>query len=327
MQIGSILTLAGTGESDVTLAEAPARRSRKFLTGVPDPRLDVLGKSLLDRAVDRMVAAGTKAPVVISEGGTATHVLPPRSMKSGNFIGAWENAVAEWVQQGVELLVLGRTSAYSDLDYEELVRFHKERKAPLTQVYAPDGPLDVAVVDAAYLRGSASNADSAYRKLLSGLIPEQERFFYRGYVNRLRKPTDFCKLIEDALHGRCELRAACTEVAPGVWYGTGAEVDDSCQVIGPAFIGAGTRIAACCTISGGSVIERNCEIDYGTTVEQAWVLPNTYVGVGLDVRRCIVGNNRMFHLDRKVEIGISDRHLIWQRKPTLSGIGIEHGAG
>lgn len=321
MQIGSILTLAGTSETDISLPQAPAHKSRKFLTGVPDPRLDVLGKSLLERAVDRLVAAGTRPPVVIFEGETAGHVLPPRSMKASNFIGAWENAVAEWVQQGVALLVLGRTSAYSDLDYEQLVRFHQERQAPLTQVYAPDGPLDVAVVDAAYLR---SNGEGAYRKLLNRLIPEQERFFYRGYVNRLRKPNDFCKLIEDGLYGRCELRAASTEVGPGVWYGAGAEVDDSCEITGPAFIGAGTRVAACCTIGGGSVIERNCEIDYGTTIEQAWVLPNTYVGVGLDVRRCIVGKNKMFHLDRKVEIGISDRQLIWQKKPTLSGTGKEH---
>ena len=205
-----------------------------------------------------------------------------------------------------DTLLLVRTGGYSDLAFEELLRFHGERGAALTQAYAADGSLDMAVVNTNFLR----DVDGAYRKTLSGLISDQERFFYRGYVNRLCRPQDFHRLTEDALSGKCDLRPVGTEVGPGIWFGSGAEVDESCAIDGPAFVGAGTRIAACCNISGGSAIERDCEIDCGTTVEQSWILQETYVGLGLNVRRSIVSNQRMFHLDRKTEIAISDPRLI-----------------
>jgi NDP-sugar pyrophosphorylase family protein len=204
------------------------------------------------------------------------------------------------------------------LDFEDLLRFHSERGAMLTQVYAADSSLDIAVVNANLLR----DADGAYRKALSALIPKQERFFYDGYVNRLRKPQDFRQLIEDALSGDCNLRPIGREVGPGIWFGQGAEVDDLCVISGPSFVGAGTRIASCCSVSGGSAIERNCEIDCGTAVDQSWILQETYVGLGLNVRRSIVSNQKMFNLDHKAEVAISDPRLIRATKSfSVSGAG------
>jgi len=140
-------------------------------------------------------------------------------------------------------------------------------------------------------------------------------------VNRLRKPQDFHRLTEDALSGKCDLRPTGTEVGDGIWFGAGAEVDDSCVIDGPAFVGAATHVAACCTISGGSAIERNCEIDFGTTVEQSWILQETYVGLSLSVRRSIVSNQKIFHLDRKAEIAITDSRLIRATVPIAQSGG------
>jgi NDP-sugar pyrophosphorylase family protein len=309
VQIGAILTLAAASgnETDSTDLSRAGRGSRKrFLANVPNAKLDVLGKSLLDRTISRLGQVGVESPSVIPEGSTLTQLLPTRSNLSSDFILAWETSVADYVRQGVDTLLLLRTSTYSDLDYQELLRFHAERRAALTQVYAADHSVDVAVVDATLLR----DTDGAYRKTLSGLIPEQERFYYEGYVNRLRKPQDFHQLVEDSLAGECNLRPVGTEVGPGIWFGPGADVDDSCVINGPAFIGAGSHIAACSNISAGSAIERNCEIDCGTAIEQSWILQDTYVGLGLNVRRSIVSNQKMFHLDRKAEVAISDPRLI-----------------
>jgi NDP-sugar pyrophosphorylase family protein len=176
----------------------------------------------------------------------------------------------------------------------------------------------VAVVNANLLRDSAN----AYRTTLSNLIPDQEHFYYHGYINRLRKPKDFRLLTEDALTGKCNLRPIGTEVGDGIWFGAGAEVDDSCVISGPAFIGSGTRLAACTSIGGGSAVERNCEIDCGTTVDQSWILQETYVGLGLTVRSSIVSNQKMFNLDRKTELAINDPRLIRATKSfSLAGAG------
>jgi hypothetical protein len=321
VQIAAILTLAartGSEAGSTNPSRGENRRRKRFLTNVPDAKLDVLGKSLVDRNISRLQEAGVESSSVIPEGSALSQLLPTRSTASNDSISVWEKAIGEYVRQGVSTLLLLRTSTYTDLDYAELLRFHSERRAGLTQVYGADTSVDVAVVDANLLR----KADSAYRTTLSNLIPDQEHFGYQGYINRLRKPQDFRRLIEDALTGKCSLRPVGTQVSDGVWFGTGVEVDDSCVITGPAFIGSGTRMAACTSISGGSAVERNCEIDYGTTVDQSWILQETFVGLGLTVRGSIVSNQKMFNLDRKTELAINDPRLIRATKSfSLSGAG------
>jgi NDP-sugar pyrophosphorylase family protein len=277
-----------------------------LVAGLRQNKLNVLGHDLLDFSVRKLRNIGVKWPAIIPEdvaGGPLSLQVNANGRPP-----AWERAVTDCLQQRTEVLFLLRGSAYADLDYSELLRFHLERKAALTQVFAPDGPLDIAVVNTAALRGKAG-----YKSLLRQLVPNQERFYCRGYVNRLRKPQDVVTLIEDALYGRCNLRPNGSEVASGIWFGPGAEVDDSCVIASPSFIGAQTRVGASCTVSAGSAIERACRIDSGTTVEQSWILQGTYVGVGLNIRRTIVSNSKIFHLDRKTEIAIADRRLIGAR--------------
>jgi hypothetical protein len=320
VQIGAILTLAARTEDDIDSVESSisANRRRKRFTAIPDAKLDVLGQSLLDRTFAKLEAAGIEAASVIPEGSTLNQLLPAKPILQNDFTSAWEKSVARIINQGVDTLLLLRTSTYSDLDYEELFSFHAQRRAALTRVYSSDQSVDVAVVDANFLR----NSGDGYRKALSALIPQQEHFFYHGYVNRLRKSTDFRRLVEDALNGKCNLRPAGSQVAEGIWFGPGAEVDDSAQITGPAFIGANTRIAACANISGATAIERDCEIDCSTSVDESWILQETYVGLGLNVRRSIVSNQKMFHLDRKTELPISDPRLIRATKSfSLFGAG------
>lgn len=321
MQIAAILTLAartGSEADSIEPSRGENRRRKRFLTNVPDAKLEVLGKSLLDRSISRLKQAGVESTSVIPEGSALTQLLPARSANSNDFISAWEKAIGEYVRQGVDTLLLLRTNAYTDLDYEELLRFHSERRAGLTQVYSAESSIDVAVVNANVLRES----EHAYRTTLSNLISDQEHFYYHGYINRLRKPKDFRRLIEDGLSGKCSLRPIGTEVGEGIWLGAGAEVDDSCVMTGPTFIGSGTRVAACTSISGGSAVERNCEIDCGTTVDQSRILQETYVGVGLTVRGSIVSNQKMVNLERKTELAINDPRLIRATKSfSLHGAG------
>lgn len=314
MQIAAILTLAGRTGSDadsIDPSRGENRRRKRFLSYVPDAKLEFLGKSLLDRNISRLREAGVESTSVIPEGSALTQLLPTRSAASNDFISAWEKAIGEYVRQGVDTLLLLRTSTYTDLDYKELLSFHSERRAGLTQVYGSDSSVDVAVVNANLLHES----EHAYRTTLSNLISDQEHFYYQGYINRLRKPKDFRRLTEDALSGKCSCRPFGTEVGDGIWFGDGVEVDDSCVISGPAFVGSNTRMAACTSISGGSAIERNCEIDCGTTVDKSWILQETYVGLGLTVRGSIVSNQKMFNLERKTELPIHDPRLIRPTKP------------
>jgi acetyltransferase-like isoleucine patch superfamily enzyme len=305
LQVGAIITLPSPQERE-TNAPADGRRYPGLIAGIPDVSLRILGNNLLERTTSALRTAGVNQPTVLRDGLAFSKLAHERFSKFGDSFSAWEQSLAELIEQGFELLVLIGTSAYTDLDYEELVRFHVERGAAMTQVYTADGPLQIAVISTKHLR--ERNLESA--SALSAVIGKRERFSYSGYVNYLCGPGDFVQLMEDALYRRCGLRPAGVEIANGVWFADGAEADDSCVIGGPSFIGVDTRIAACCHISGGSAIESACHVDSGSTIERSWILPGTYVGVGLNVHRSIVSKQKIFHLDRRTEITITDRRLI-----------------
>lgn len=321
MRIAAILSLSEDQRGAEDFAAAPRELSR--LSGIPGTaslgHFDVLGQNLLDRALDKLKQFGVSRHTIISEG-ASSELLPSRTAAPSAFVETWDRAIANYMAEGVNLLLLLRANIYSDLDYVQLLQFHLENQGPITQAYAADGALEVAFVDASCLR----DGSDAYSRTLGELLPQQRRFLYRGYVNRLASPQDFYKLVEDGLHGQCSLRPIGTETQERVWQGVDSEIDRSAIVTGPAFVGAGSRISACCTVAGGSSIERNCEVDCGTVVEESWVMQETYLGVALDVRRSIVTNDTLFHLDRNVEVKIADHNLIGaaaKSAPLLAGLG------
>jgi hypothetical protein len=306
VRIGAILTLAG-GQPSENYFRAVSAAERPYKRRIPawDPRLDILGSSLLTRSVAKLNDVGVSSPTILRDRAGASHFLPLKSAKAA-FLSQWENAVEEAVNRGVEQLFLLRVGVYSDLDYAELLDSHVQSGAVMTQGYAPDGSLDVAVVDTSLLKHS----DGAYRKRLSALIPQQVRFDFHGYVNRLTGIRDFFQLVQDGLYNRCALYPIGNQIQEGIWLGDGAEIDSTAVISAPAFIGAGSQIGASCAIAGGCAIERNCKIDYATLIHESCVLQDSYIGMALDVRRAVVGGHKMFALNRNTEIKISDRRLL-----------------
>jgi len=303
VQIAAILT--------VTADESPRRAFSLIGRNNPDnnrsfAKVDVLGANLLDRTLVKLRGLGTLPPTVLSGRNVSDHVLPSRSTRSGSFIDSWEKAISDYVSAGVETILLVRVGAYADVDYRELVRFHHETASPLTHVYCGETSLDIAVVDATLLR----NTDDLVRRALSHLIPQQKRFRYEGYINRLRDREDLHQLMQDGLRGQCQLRPLGVEIRPDLWCGAGAQLDSTVSVQGPAFVGAGSKVEAGCTIAGISSIESDCEIDCGTMIDNSLVMRGTYVGMALDVRNSIVGSETVFNLDRNVEVKVSDARLI-----------------
>jgi NDP-sugar pyrophosphorylase family protein len=307
VQIAAILTVA---------AEQSPRHAFSLVgrntpeTSPSFAKAEILGASLLERTLKKLQELGTLPPKVLSGGNVSDHVLPSRSTRSASFIESWEKALSGYVNAGVESILLVRVRTHTDIDYRDFLRFHRETGSPLSHACSGEISLDIAVVDATLLR----NTDDLVRRVLSHLIPQQKRFRYEGYVNRLRNREELHRLMRDGLHGQCQLRPVGTEIRPRVWCADGAEIDPTVSIDGPAFIGARTKIAAGCKISGASSVERDCEVDCGTVVDDSLVLPGTYIGVALDVRRSVVAGAKLFNLDRNIELSVSDGRLIGQNK-------------
>jgi hypothetical protein len=67
-------------------------------------------------------------------------------------------------------------------------------------------------------------------------------------------------------------------------------------------------------------------VDSGTVVENSTVLPYTTVGGGLDVLNAVIGNKRVFHLLRNVEVEIADPKLLDTVSPSASWRTMGHAA-
>ncbi|MBV9180168.1 MAG: hypothetical protein JO356_02565 [Acidobacteria bacterium] len=309
MRIAAIITISEQRQRTGDIPSSIHQLSRTLTDRAGYQGFDILGENLLSRTLHRIERITSLPPVILSEGAKPSAWLLPRASSGGTYVTACEKAAAEQIQQGAELLLLTRLNAYTDLDYQQLLEFHCQSGSSLTRVYAGNESLDVVLVNASALNGTVSEGKAPP-------LSRQRRFIYRGYVNRLRHPHEYCQLIADGLSGRCGLEPRGVEVSPGVWHAAGARIDRDATIAAPVFIGSDSQVAASALVRGTS-IEKNCHIDCGTAVTNSWVVENTYVGVALEVRRCVVSSQTLFHLDRAVELSINDARLIGVNSKTI----------
>jgi carbonic anhydrase/acetyltransferase-like protein (isoleucine patch superfamily) len=131
----------------------------------------------------------------------------------------------------------------------------------------------------------------------------------------LSTPHDLRRVAQDALLQRCGIQPNGHEVRPGVWVSPSASVHPRARVVGPAYIGAHSRVRSGVVITRYTSIEHHCEVDRGTVVENATILPHTYLGSSLDIAHSIVNGNVMVDVRRAVEVEIGDRSLIDSTSP------------
>jgi len=312
LRIGAIVTVPSGGQDEICGTKRSPASADEFqpLGGIPFACFEVLGETLLNRSLDRLKAVGVKNPRVLHEDAGSTNFFPSRAPSVGKFFTIWERAVAQQLDNKAEVLILIRLGAYLELDFRELLDVHLQTSSALTQVYDSKSAFEVAVVDADQLRGEKGS----YRARLSALIPYHRRYNFTGYSNRLREPHDFRQLAKDALAKRNSITPVGQEIRPGVWVGEGVSIDRTARISSPAFIGAYTKVREGCVIKASTLIERDCEVDAGTIVSDSCVQSGTYLGAGLNFAHSIIAANKLFHLDRNVEVEIGDRKLVGKRR-------------
>ncbi len=288
------------------------------MAGVPFACLDVLGATVLERVVERLKSAGISQVSLLSSAGPEAQMYVERaasrarldtiSATGEEFWQSADQAFEQSRQNGADLVLLVRIGPYVELDYEELIQHHIDKRCRMSarcwvQMVAT---FPIFVLDSSR-RGDAT---TLLRSRLQTVRDDCERFVARGYVNSLRTAGDFRRLALDGLLERNGIRPIGNEVRPGVWVAEGAKIHRTARVLAPAFIGAYSKIRGASLITRNSVIEHHSEVDCGTVVENSTVLPFTYVGAGLDVMHSVVGFRRIFQLMRNVEVEISDAKLV-----------------
>jgi len=147
------------------------------------------------------------------------------------------------------------------------------------------------------------------------------RFSFTGYVNELQTLSDFRSLARDGLTRTSQLEPLGKEVRPGIWYAAGSHVSRDARIVSPAFVGANSVIRKGALITRASNIERDCEVDVGTAVEDSTILPHTLAGPGLELISAIVDGGSLYDLRRLTHIDIEDDKILASVPASKSTLG------
>ena len=221
---------------------------------------------------------------------------------------------ANYKREGLGTVLIIRCGSYVELEIAEMFNFHHEQGVGVTRAFSDDAPLDVWMVD---LSGLPEHVATLATLLSTLLCARPAMYRSQGYVNQLRTAREFRRLVLDSFYSRCRLRPQGSEIKPGIWSSEGAQIERSARVVAPAFIGRDVYISAECLITRGSNVESNSRVDFGTAVEDSTILPNSYVGIGLDLSHSIVDGRNLLNLQHNVNLEITDPVVM--RQNTVGG--------
>jgi NDP-sugar pyrophosphorylase family protein len=286
---------------------------------------DVVGISTVERTVERFLKADVDVVSVLVDAEIAR--LPqwsfPKNVKVeivDDMRRAINQRLMDFSCTGVEHSFVNSADTYTETDLLDLFYFHKEARQTITQARDHQGPLALWVVDCekAQPNGFERLFENVIAEKTTGETVRANTYLIREYVNRLVHPRDLRRLAEDTLKGLCERGPSGREISPGIWIDDGADVHRGARIVGPAYIGRGSKVLDNVLVTRLSSIERSCRIDCGTVIEDSCILANTQVGIWLDVCHAVVNGNQLWSLGREIMIEISDPTLLQSTSPAYS---------
>ncbi len=206
--------------------------------------------------------------------------------------------------QGVERLLMIDLKSYAEIDLADFIRFHRDSKNAVTEAEDVRGRLGVSLIDGNALRSADHKYEMSCARVNSG-----RPYQFGGYAKRIACAKERQELVGDGLVGACAMRPSGTQIRENVWIGEGAQLADSVRVNGPTYIGARTIVRAGATVGPFASVEHDCVIDCGTAVEQATVLPHTYLAPGLLVRGASVDGGLLEDLSSGVVVDLQPAGL------------------
>ncbi len=279
MEMGAVV-LVPEGQDLTTVNEAHFDAPAAFENSQPhySSRMPILGNDVLQSWMDRVRKLGVQSLWLASG---------PRDGTVAR------SELARLARQGVERLLVIKLKSYAEMDLADLLRFHCQKRNPVTEAHDARGQLGVSLLDRLALRAIEEKQEFCCDST------EQKRPAYKfnGYAKRIFSASERQELVGDALTGACAMRPLGTEIREHVWVGKGASLADSVRLVGPAYIGARTTVRAGATIGPFVSVEHDCVVDCGTTVERSTVLPYTYLAPGLLIRQGLVDGGYLENLE------------------------------
>ncbi|HET7208009.1 MAG TPA: hypothetical protein VFI95_15640 [Terriglobales bacterium] len=295
MELGSVIIVGRTPATRSSSVRSNTPKLSQKVSRLPVVCWDLLGQSVLRRMIDRLHRNGVQLISVVDS--YACNGAQQQEL--------WEKAVMDYTRNGVHQIFLLELGAYAELEFQDLLSFHRENHHLVTNVTDHQGPVGVTLMQAKAVADAPANLGNH----LSALASCSATYEFSGFVHRLSGAADYRQLVQYVLGGLCEAKPIGREVDSGVWLGDRAKIHPSARVLGPCFVGSKAKVRAGSVIGPGAAIERGTEIDCGTVIEGASILPRTYVAPGLRIANSVVDGTRVAHLGRKTEFELAESGL------------------
>lgn len=270
--------------------------------------IPVLGGSPLARTAESMKRAGLTGVSMLG-----TNIWSEKAGLVPSEEQAWLRATNElkiFKEKNLDAVLITRTGHYIECDWQAFFGQHRKYGDAVSRAFDSEGPLDLWIVDP---RRFWAEGD-----LLTVLrMTRAAEYAVQGYVNRLTGARDLHRLATDIFSSRCRVGPYATEVRPGLWVAEGAQIARNARIVAPAYLGYGVKISDDCLITRCSTVEANSHVDFGTAIEDSSVLPDTYVGIGLDLSHSIVDGDEILNLRHEVRLRISDPVVVRRHLPRV----------
>jgi NDP-sugar pyrophosphorylase family protein len=276
--------------------------------------VEIFGRSLLEHVIARLVTRDVEVVTLLVHSDAFVRIPTLRSSFSNIDIQVTDEvwaAVAmtlkEYSEGGIHHAFIAKPSAYTETDLLDLLDFHRQGHRAITRAFNHDGPLDLWIVSCT----ATWQATASCREAVDAVPTAASGTYFVGeYTKRISHLRDIRQLVTDSFLVRCQIRPSGQQIRPGVWAEERVGIGRGARIVAPAYLGRGCELAENTLVTRYSNIESFSYIDYGTAIEDTSVLPNTYVGIWLDVRHSVIQGNTLLNLTRNVMVEISDPSLI-----------------
>jgi mannose-1-phosphate guanylyltransferase/phosphomannomutase len=110
-----------------------------------------------------------------------------------------------------------------------------------------------------------------------------------GYWTDVGTIAEYARANADVLQGKVRVEPVGREIQPGIFAEDDVEIDPSALLMGPIFLGTGTRIGARAQIVGPTVLRDYVVVEPGAIIDRSIVWRNSYIGERSEVHGAIVG--------------------------------------
>ncbi len=286
------------------------------VAGIPLSCIEILGSTILQRTMQRFADAGVNSFTILADASLLkviklANIMPGWMVEINSFQGgadvwpAVRHSLEHSFEGKTQNVFLMKFGAYAEFNADEVHQFAAHHNQATVRVHDRLGSVGTWLVN------EYSKLDAVEKEFLGqGQEASIKTYFFDGYVNRLSRMHDLRRFVLDVFHSRCEARPQGTETRPGVWVGDGAQLHKQARIVPPAYIGKNSKVGPASLLTRSSSVERDCNVEYGTVVEDSSILTGTYIGTGLDVTHSVVWGNMLVHLEQNLVVEINDEVLI-----------------